>query len=205
MAFEAILRSLTLPASGDLSTKQYLFVMLNGSGQIATAVAGSAATGVLQDKPNVAGHGGNVAVGGVSKIYAGGTITAGNRVSSDANGAAIASTAASGSQLGQALTSGVAGDLISVLLLPADAGAVGGSDYHLLVAGAAAGNVTVTGIATTDQLQEVLYFVGAGTAVTDITDLTSQFTITATNTINNTGGTSSSGAKLLVRWKRRTL
>jgi hypothetical protein len=69
-----------------------------------------------------------------------------------------------------------------------------------LVAGAAAGNITVTGIKTTDALSLVLQFIGAGTAVTDVTDLTSEFTISATNTINNTSGTASTGDKLLVVW-----
>lgn len=67
-----------------------------------------------------------------------------------------------------------------------------------VVAGGAAGNFTMTGIATTDQLVLVLHLAGAGTAVTDIADLTSEFTISAANTINNTGGTASSGGKLLV-------
>lgn len=68
-----------------------------------------------------------------------------------------------------------------------------------LITGGAAGNLTVTGIATTDTLLLVLKFIGAGTAVTDLANLTSEFTISATNTINNTGGTASTG-KVLVGW-----
>ena len=67
-----------------------------------------------------------------------------------------------------------------------------------LAAGAAAGNVTVTGIATGDKLVSVLRMIGAGTDVTDVSDLTSEFSITAANTINNTGGTATSGSKLVV-------
>ena len=44
----------------------------------------------------------------------------------------------------------------------------------------------------------------AGTAVTDVQDLTSQFTISAANTINNAAGTASTGGKLLVRWTKLT-
>ena len=73
-----------------------------------------------------------------------------------------------------------------------------------VVAGAAAGNFTVTGIKTTDTLAAVIQFVGAGTAVTDIADLTSEYTISATNTINNTSGTASTGGKLLVMWIARS-
>ncbi|MFO1126369.1 MAG: hypothetical protein U1E25_14570 [Methylocystis sp.] len=36
-----------------------------------------------------------------------------------------------------------------------------------------AGDITVSGIKTGDELNEVLRFIGAGTAVTDVTDLTS--------------------------------
>jgi hypothetical protein len=71
---------------------------------------------------------------------------------------------------------------------------------HALVAGGAAGDITVTGIKTTDTLALVLRFIGAGVAVTDVTDLTSEFTITATSKINNNGGTASTSDKLLVVW-----
>lgn len=63
--------------------------------------------------------------------------------------------------------------------------------------GAAAGNVTVTGIATTD----TLLFVGVFTtkaSIATFADLTAEFTITATNTINNTGGTSTANNQLIV-------
>lgn len=67
-----------------------------------------------------------------------------------------------------------------------------------VVAGGAAGNFTVIGIAVGDKLVQVLYLAGAGTDVTDVADLTSEFSVTATNTINNTGGTASTGGKLVV-------
>lgn len=74
----------------------------------------------------------------------------------------------------------------------------------VVVAGGAAGNFTVTGIATTDELIGVLHVAGAGTAVTDIEDLTSEFSITAADTINNTGGTASTSGKLLVFYVDRS-
>ena len=67
-----------------------------------------------------------------------------------------------------------------------------------VVAGGSAGNFTVSGIQTTDELVGVLHFAGAGTDVTDLEYLTSEFSITVANTINNTGGTASTGGKLLV-------
>lgn len=63
--------------------------------------------------------------------------------------------------------------------------------------GAAAGNVTVTGVATTD----TLVFVGVFTtkaSIATFADLTAEFTITATNTINNAAGTSTANNQLLV-------
>ena len=85
------------------------------------------------------------------------------------------------------------------------AGAPGtpGSDATVqgtLVAGGAAGNFTVAGIAVTDLLVLILYYAGAGVAVTDVLDLTSEFTITGANTINNSGGTDTTGGKLVVLW-----
>lgn len=63
--------------------------------------------------------------------------------------------------------------------------------------GASAGDVTVTGIATTDTLLHVGVFATAA-AIATLVDLTSEFTITATNTINNTGGTSTASNRLFV-------
>lgn len=74
-----------------------------------------------------------------------------------------------------------------------------------VIAGGSAGNFTLTGITTSDALSGVVLLAGAGTDVTDISNLTSEFTITATNTINNTGGTASTGGKLLVFWQDLTL
>ena len=81
---------------------------------------------------------------------------------------------------------------------------VGGFSKHALVAGAAAGDVTVTAIKAGDELDEVIYYVGAGVAVTNVSDLTAEFTITADGKINNTSGTASTGGKLLVRWTKLT-
>jgi hypothetical protein len=68
----------------------------------------------------------------------------------------------------------------------------------LTVAGAAAGNVTVTGVAVGDVIVKVFKVVEANPPTS--VDLTAEFTVTATNTINNVGGTSSSGESLVVVW-----
>jgi len=63
------------------------------------------------------------------------------------------------------------------------------------VAGAAAGNVTVTGIKKDDKLIMVQQVNAAGAS------LTTQFSVTADDTINNTGGTVTTGMTLLVLWE----
>lgn len=72
-----------------------------------------------------------------------------------------------------------------------------------LVAGGAAGNLTLTGIAVGDELAFVGRFSTAA-AISTLTDLTSEFSITATNTINNTSGTATTGDTLMVVWIDRT-
>src|SRR5690348_11113889 len=68
-----------------------------------------------------------------------------------------------------------------------------------VVAGAAAGDVTVTGIATGDELVGVIRLDRDATAANiNISSLLSEFTISAANTINNAAGTSTSGDALLV-------
>lgn len=60
-------------------------------------------------------------------------------------------------------------------------------------AGAVAGNVTVTGISTRDKLVSVIN-------LADGLDLTSEFSITAANTINNAEGSSTATDRLLVTY-----
>lgn len=71
---------------------------------------------------------------------------------------------------------------------------------QVAISGGAAGNHTVTGIAVEDQLIAVLHITGDGTQLTGGATLTSEFSITAANTINNTGGTSSANGVLIVTY-----
>lgn len=63
------------------------------------------------------------------------------------------------------------------------------------VAGAAAGNVVVTGIKKGDALISVVNQAAAGA------DLVGEFSVTADDTINNTGGTVTTGMVLSVMWE----
>lgn len=63
------------------------------------------------------------------------------------------------------------------------------------VAGAAAGDVTVTGIKKGDKLVAVVRIDAAGA------NLVEEFSVTADDTINNTGGTSTAAQTILVIWE----
>lgn len=65
-----------------------------------------------------------------------------------------------------------------------------------VVAGAAAGNITVTGIKFGDILRLVQDLTTGG-------NLADEFTVTADDTINNTGGTSTNGHAVIIVWQRR--
>jgi len=79
-------------------------------------------------------------------------------------------------------------------------GAIGRKVKEGYIAGGAPGAFTVAGIKKGDRLISVFQEVGAGVAITDRADRTSEFSITADDTINNTGGTDTTGSKLTVLW-----
>ncbi len=71
-----------------------------------------------------------------------------------------------------------------------------------VVAGGTAGDFTITGIVVGDLLSSVVGFLlttGTPNGIT-ILNLTSEFTITAANTINNAAGTSSAAGMLFVTY-----
>lgn len=69
------------------------------------------------------------------------------------------------------------------------------------VQGGAAGDLTLSGIATTDELISV-WSLDVGATTPDVSDLTDEFSITAANTINNTGGTSTAGNIVAVFYRK---
>lgn len=118
MSYNEAQTLITLPAGADLSASAGLFVKLsNASGVARVVVAANAedAIGVVVEGGKAAGEPSTIAIGGVTKVVAGGNITAGGLVSSSA--AAKAEAAATSDYiLGYALESAVANDVISVLL-----------------------------------------------------------------------------------------
>lgn len=108
---------LTLVASADLSAQQYRLVKLTSTGIAVANASDLNQVGVLQDKPNALGVAGSVRVDGVSKVRYGGTVAAGDRLTSDASGNAIVAT--TGKQVcGIALVAGVSGDIGTIFLSP---------------------------------------------------------------------------------------
>jgi len=118
MTTENSVKSITVEAGADLSTKQYYFMAVAADGQVDPAGDGAYAEGVLQNNPAAAGRAATVAISGVTKVVASGVIAAGGDVSSDTNGKATAS-ATGDIILGTAMSAAAAdGDIISVLFHP---------------------------------------------------------------------------------------
>jgi hypothetical protein len=106
----------TFKAGADLSAKQYFIVKQDTVQE--TVVLASAATdvlvGVLQNKPK-SGENAEVCLrsaGGTSKIKLGGTVSAGDHLTADSNGKAVATTTGADEVIGRALFDGVDGDVI---------------------------------------------------------------------------------------------
>lgn len=137
MAYEELLRSITLEAAASIAVftgppglvgsadpnggKQYYFVKLTAARTVglAAAAANERVLGVLQNKPQFTGEAATVAVDGVSKVEAGGTVAAATGVKVDANGKAVqwvAGTDDADLCVGLAITAGVSGQLMSVLI-----------------------------------------------------------------------------------------
>ncbi len=118
MAFEQDLKIISRTAGADLSTTgQYRFVEQSSAGTITVCnSAGENALGVLQNDP-VSGVAGAVAYDGVTKVLAGATIVPGNQIATTAAGKAAVATS-NQVILGEAVSGGADGEVISMLLKP---------------------------------------------------------------------------------------
>lgn len=128
MAFDVSPVCLSLPASADLSTKQYYLVEIANTGKVSVCnAAGEMALGVLQDKPAADGRVGQVAVAGVTKVVAGsGGIDEGDLVTTDAGGKCIvAAKAYTDTQAGAAQDALIGSYVIGVCVKAAAADAIG--------------------------------------------------------------------------------
>lgn len=116
MSVDKGLNLIGFEASGDLS--QFRFVRVDSNGQVGHAGAGEAAHGVLQNDPGAAGQAATVATlnGGVSKVEAGGSFNAGDEVTSDGSGRAVAQTTGDAGNGIAVQGAGGSGDIVSVII-----------------------------------------------------------------------------------------
>lgn len=117
MSYKNNQQCITLEAGQDLSEKQFFFVSVSADGQVDPTGDGAHADGVLQNDPGAAGRAAEVAIGGVTQVICGGTVTRGGPVASDSAGEAV--DAATGDViLGTALETGSDGAVISMIFQP---------------------------------------------------------------------------------------
>lgn len=106
----------TLPAAADYSTKRWFLMTHNSSDQVELATTlGEKILGPLLNDPTATQHG-TVQLDGIGEVKLGGTVAIGDNLTTDANGAAVATTTTGHWVFGRALDAGVVGDVISVNL-----------------------------------------------------------------------------------------
>jgi hypothetical protein len=125
MAYEsAQVRFGNLTAGADLSSKQYHFVKLASATtvNVCTAIT-DLPIGVLQNNPT-SGNTATIAIFGVTKVVADGTLAAGNILGTSADSQAdaiVAGTDTTVYVMGQAITAGSAGETTTMFLNPTSA------------------------------------------------------------------------------------
>lgn len=111
-----------LVAAADLSAKQFFVVKISNTGKVALqTTANAAGGGVLLNTP-AAGEAAEIAVvgsGASVPVTAGGSITAGDKVSVDGDGK-VQTRSSTNAWIGTALQSGASGEVIQVLLNGSD-------------------------------------------------------------------------------------
>lgn len=151
----------------------------DNSHAVQAAAATDALLGVINELPATAAEQSlDIVLAGIAELELGGSVGRGGPVTSDSVGRGVAATPAA---------------IVSTI-----------------VNGGAAGAITVTGIATADTLLSVCRLdveldTGSGASGSKIqaaADLTSEFSISAANTVSNTGGTDTTGDRLVVTYRK---
>jgi hypothetical protein len=122
MAYEAAqIKVGQFTASADLSAKQYHFVKMSGNDTVTvTAAITDVPIGVLQNNP-ASGGVAEVALFGVTKVVADGTLAAGNLIGTSADGQADAIAAGTDTTvyiMGHAVSAAAAGETTTMILNP---------------------------------------------------------------------------------------
>lgn len=122
MAFEEVLVAVSRPAGADLSdwaTHKFTGVKLNANSEVVKVSAiTDTVYGILQSDPKQ-GEAARVAIGGISKLRLAGTVAAGDQVSLNNAGRGVVAASTS-KVIGQAVTGGVTGDIVSVSISTAN-------------------------------------------------------------------------------------
>jgi hypothetical protein len=107
--------------AGPSGSGQFLAVKLSTAADrtvLLAATQGLQIMGVLQNKPKL-GQAADVVLAGVSKLFAGGTVTRGDKLMIDGSGRFITWTSGSGyAQVGQAYESAVVGQVFTGFVYP---------------------------------------------------------------------------------------
>jgi hypothetical protein len=157
--------------SGETNVNRYRCVVSEGVTVKSPTYAGSPVLGVCQLDDPENGQATPVQYSGVAMIEASGVIAADAEVSTGTDGRVASRTVVAATK-------------------------------QVAIAGGAAGPLTVTGIKTTDRLISVLRVdLDATAANIDVDDLTSEFSISAADTITNAGGSATTGDKLIVTYE----
>ena len=117
MAYKNSQHCVTLEAGADLSSNQWHFVKVDSDSQLSVATDGFGAVGVLLNDPSAAGRAAEVCIGGLTRVEAGGNVTAGDFIASNSTGECI-KAGTNDVILGVAVTGGVDGDVISIIFQP---------------------------------------------------------------------------------------
>lgn len=119
MAYENPVLLKSVPASADLSTKQFLAVRLNGSGALAVCGAGEASVGPLQNKPSSTSQIGDYMPIGISRGISGAAFAEMDELASDSAGKYVKRTPGA-ALVAIALEAATAGDQTkAIFVMPA--------------------------------------------------------------------------------------
>lgn len=113
MAYELGKQNLSLNAGADFSTAQFLGLVVSSEDVASIAGADATIIGVLQNTPP-AGAAAGVTTNGATKAVAGGAVTAGDLVGTDANGKFVTGASVT---VGIALTDAAAADCVFTIEL----------------------------------------------------------------------------------------
>jgi len=120
MTLNRLIKSISRPASGDLSTNQYRLVGVDSAGRVVTI--GNSSTpflGVLMNKPSAVDQAAEIAANGsIVKVEAGATIAEGDLITAVAGGRGSPTTTDAHFTVGYALTPGGSGTFCEVAVNP---------------------------------------------------------------------------------------